>query len=213
MTRPSCIRVVKVGGSLFDLPDLPERLLAWMERQTPAHHVLVAGGGELVETIRKWHRQRALDATAAHWMCVDLMTVSAHFLHDRLPQVPLVEDDRLLCQRVGEQGVTIFGPAPWMRSAEPALPGVWLPSDWVTTSDAIAGRLAVALRAHEFVLMKSVLPPRRSGWELSALAASEFIDPILAQMAPELPTTRLVNMRSQPPAEGRVSRPGEAASR
>jgi len=33
------IRVVKVGGSLFDLPDLAERLHNWLGEQTPAHQV------------------------------------------------------------------------------------------------------------------------------------------------------------------------------
>ncbi|MCA9235991.1 MAG: hypothetical protein KDA44_11000 [Planctomycetales bacterium] len=209
--RETIVRVVKIGGSLFDLPDLPERLWKWMAVQSPAHHVLVAGGGKLVNVVREWDRQKTLDDAAAHWMCVDLLTVTAHFLHDRLPEIPLVEDDRLLCQRVGQQGATIFGPARWMRHSEPALPGVWLPSSWSTTSDAIAGRLAVALRAQEFVLMKSTLPPRRMAWELSALAAAEYIDPILAQMAPDLPPTWFVNLRKDPPETGRVVRPGGGA--
>jgi hypothetical protein len=173
---------------------------------------LVAGGGPLVEQVRSWSRQCAIDETAAHWMCVDLLTVTAHLLHSWLPEIPLVEDDVLLCQRVGEPGATIFGPAPWMRHAEPGLPGGWLPTSWETTSDSIAGRLAAALRADEFVLMKSDLPRRRAGRELSALAAVGFIDPILAQLAPELPPTRLVNLRADPPREARVPRPGESSA-
>lgn len=202
------VRVVKVGGSLFDLPDLAQRLRDWLAEQSPAHNVLVAGGGPLVETVRQWNRLAELSDAAAHWMCVDLMTVTAHFLHDRIPEIPLVEDDRLLCQRVGTQGATIFGPAPWLRHAEPALPGVWLPNSWETTSDAIAGRLAVALRADEFHLIKSDLPPRRSAWELSALAAADYVDPTLARMAPDLPPTWFVDLRSRPPRTGEVRLPG-----
>ncbi|HMP05555.1 MAG TPA: hypothetical protein PJ982_04325 [Lacipirellulaceae bacterium] len=207
------IRVVKVGGSLLDLPDLADRLSTWLAGQSPAHNVLLAGGGPLVEQVRAWNRQCSVDETAAHWMCVDLLTVTAHLLHAWLPDIPLVEDDRLLCQRVGDPGATIFGPAPWMRHAEPGLPGTWLPTSWETTSDSIAGRLAVALRADDFVLLKSDLPKRRAGRELSALAAVGYIDPILALMAPELPATRLVNLRSTPPRQARVPRPGESASR
>jgi aspartokinase-like uncharacterized kinase len=204
------IRVVKVGGSLFDLPDLPQRLRAWLAVQSRAHNVLLAGGGPLVERVRTWNRQCAIDETAAHWMCVDLLTVTAHMLHAWLPEIPLVENDGLLCQRVGEDGTTIFGPAPWMRHAEPGLPGIWLPTSWETTSDSIAGRLAVALRAGEFVLLKSDLPKRRAGRELSSLAAVGYIDPILALLAPELPPTRLVNLRADPPRQARVPRPGES---
>ena len=203
------IRVVKVGGSLFDLPDLGERLRQWLADQPPAHNVLLAGGGPLVEQIRTWHTEEPIEDAAAHWMCVDLLTVTAHMLHAWMPEIPLVEDDCLLCQRVGEPGATIFGPAPWMRHSEPGLPGTWLPSSWDTTSDSIAGRLAAALVADEFVLMKSALPRRRTSRELSALAAAGYIDAVLAQMAPELPPTRLVNLRSLPPIEARVPRPGE----
>jgi aspartokinase-like uncharacterized kinase len=203
------IRVVKVGGSLFDLPDLGRRLRDWLGRQRPAHNVLVAGGGPLVEQIRTWHADEPIEDAAAHWMCVDLLTVTAHMLHAWMPEIPLVEDDCLLCQRVGEPGATIFGPAPWMRHSEPGLPGTWLPSSWETTSDSIAGRLAAALVADEFVLMKSALPRRRTSRELSALAAAGYIDSVLAQMAPDLPLTRLVNLRSSPPIEARVPRPGE----
>jgi aspartokinase-like uncharacterized kinase len=203
------IRVVKVGGSLFDLPDLGQRLRQWLAVQPPAHNVLIAGGGPLVEQIRAWHAEEPIEDAAAHWMCVDLLTVTAHMLHAWMPEIPLVEDDCLLCQRVGEPGATIFGPAPWMRHSEPGLPGTWLPSNWETTSDSIAGRLAAALLADEFVLMKSALPRRKTSRELSALAAVGYIDSVLAQMAPELPRTRLVNLRTLPPIEARVPRPGE----
>ncbi len=203
------IRVVKVGGSLFDLPDLGQRLRQWLAVQPPAHNVLIAGGGPLVEQIRAWHAEEPIEDAAAHWMCVDLLTVTAHMLHAWMPEIPLVEDDCLLCQRVGEPGATIFGPAPWMRHSEPGLPGTWLPSNWETTSDSIAGRLAAALLADEFVLMKSALPRRKTSRELSALAAVGYIDSVLAQMAPELPRTRLVNLRALPPIEARVPRPGE----
>jgi hypothetical protein len=163
----------------------------------------------LVEQVRAWHADEPIDEVAAHWMCVDLLTVTAHLLHAWLPEIPLVEDDRLLCQRVGEAGATIFGPAHWMRHAEPGLPGTWLPSGWETTSDSIAGRLAVALAADEFVLLKSVLPRPRAAVELSALAATGYVDPMLAQMSAELPPVRLVNFRANPPTEFHLPRLGE----
>jgi aspartokinase-like uncharacterized kinase len=203
------IRVVKIGGSLLDVPQLPALLRKWLSAQSPAHHVLMAGGGPLVEQVRAWHADAPIDEVAAHWMCVDLLTVTAHLLHAWLPEIPLVEDDGLICQRVGEVGATIFGPAPWMRHAEPGLPGTWLPSGWETTSDSIAGRLAVALAADEFVLLKSQLPRAHAAVELSALAAIGYIDPVLAQMSSELPPVRLVNFRSTPPKEFRLPRPGE----
>ncbi len=201
----SVIRVVKVGGSLMDLADLPDRLRAWLAIQTPAHHVLVAGGGTLVEQVRKWHTIRPFSNVAAHWMAIDAMTITAHMLHDRLPEIALIEDERLLCQRVGHRDCTIFGPAPWLRNGEPNIPGTQLSAGWETTSDAIAGRLAIALAADELVLMKSALPrplraePARP--DLTTLAAEGYVDSMLARLASELPACRWVNLRGNPPQE------------
>jgi aspartokinase-like uncharacterized kinase len=203
------IRVVKVGGSLLDLPKLADKLRNWLAGQPPAHNVLVAGGGPLVEQIRIWHAAEAIDDAAAHWICVDLLTATAHLLHARLPEIPLVENEALLSQRVGKPGATIFGPARWMRHCEQSLPGMRLPSGWDTTSDSIAGRLAAALKADEFVLLKSALPQERASRKLNALVDAGYIDPVLAQMAAELPPTRLVNLRAEPVIEARVPRPGE----
>ena len=191
------IRVVKVGGSLFDLPDLAERLHQWLAAQAPAHHVLIAGGGTLVNQVRQWHQLNPLGDAAAHWMCVDLMTVTAHMLHDRLPEIPLVEDDRLLCQRVGERGCTIFGPASWLRHSEPRLHGIRLATNWEVTSDAIAARLAIVLAAEELVLMKSTLPT--GNVEIEGLAESGYVDRMLVDLAEEMPPTLLVDLRAEDP--------------
>jgi aspartokinase-like uncharacterized kinase len=188
------IRVVKVGGSLFDLPDLAQRLRRWLARQTPAHHVLVAGGGALVEQIRQWHRRQPLDESAAHWMCIDVLTVTAHLLHDRLPEIPLVEDDRWLLGRVGDQGCTIFGPAPWLRHSEPRIRGTRLPASWEVTSDSIAARLAAALLAQELVLVKSRSPRKLT---LEGLAAEGLIDGFMPRLAAELPAAAVVDLRSE----------------
>ena len=207
------IRVVKVGGSLLSLPDLSEKVRVWLAAQSQAHNVLVAGGGALVDHLRELDALHSIDATALHWMCIDVMTVTAHLLHAWLPEIPLVENDCLLCQRVGEPGATIFGPAPWLRHSEPGLSGTWLTTGPETTSDAIAGRLAVALAADEFVMLKSRLPRRDGPLQLPALSVIGYVDPMLAQMAPELPPTRLVNLRTPPCHEARVPRPGEGPRR
>ena len=192
------IRVVKVGGSLLDLPDLGDRLRGWLRRQSAAHHVLLAGGGKLVDEVRRWHEIRPLADVAAHWMCIDLLTVTAHLLHERLPEIPLVEDDLLLCQRIGDQACTIFGPAPWMRHSESRIAGKRLPASWGVTSDAIAGRLATVMAAEELVLAKSCLPAAR---DLAGAASEGLLDSALARYGCDLPSIRIVNVRSNLPDE------------
>jgi hypothetical protein len=134
------------------------------------------------------------------------MTVTSRLLEAWMPEITFIDDDRQLCQRVGQPGITLFAPAKWLRNSEPGLPGIWLPSNWATTSDSIAGRLAVALAADELVLMKSALPTN-GAVELTALAATGYLDHVLARMAPDLPRTRLMNMRQTPPSERDVARP------
>lgn len=193
------IRVVKVGGSLLELPDLADRLRRWLAAQSPAHHVLLGGGGPLADHVRLWHALRPLKDDTAHWMCVDLLTVTAHLLHARLPEIPLVEDDRLLCQRVGQRACTIFGPAAWLRHGEPRLPGTRLPATWDVTSDSIAARLAVALRAAELVLLKSTLP--EENLQVPELAKSGLVDAMFPRLVDELPAVRIVNMGADSRAE------------
>lgn len=207
------IRIVKVGGSLLSLPDVGRRLHAWLAAQSPAHNVLIAGGGSFVEELRKIHAIRPINEVAAHWMAIDLLTVTAHLLHERLDDVPLVEDDRLLCQRVGEPGTTIFGPSPWLRHNEPGLPGVWLARDWHTTSDAIAARLAIVLRADELVLLKSSLPRRGSSLDLAALSRFGYVDEMIAKLSVDLPPTRFVNLRDEPPPEQWANLSGSHSAR
>lgn len=196
LNRPS-VRVVKVGGSLFDLPDLPARVRAWLADEPPSHCVLIAGGGMLVEQVRQWHAQSPLDEVAAHWVCVDLMRVTARLLQAWLPEFQVTGQYNELRERLGQSGTTIFCVAEWLRRTEPSLSGIRLPSHWDVTSDAIAGRLAATLGADELVLLKSELPKSDED-DLPSLAAAGFIDQMLPRLAQELPPLRLVNLRSQP---------------
>ena len=193
------IRVVKVGGSLFELPDLSERFHRWLVDQAPAHHVLIAGGGELVEQVRTWHSRSPLREGTAHWICIDLMSVTARLLHETLPEFPLVEDEQFLLEHLHEPRSAIFDPSHWLREREPTLQGQSLPETWDVTSDSIAARLAISLQAVELVLLKSSLPSGEL--DFAALADSGFVDRFLPAMQTELPRVRLVNLRELPHRE------------
>jgi aspartokinase-like uncharacterized kinase len=188
-------RVVKVGGSLFDLPDLPERIQRWFATQPPAHNVLLAGGGQLAKQIRTWNLMTSFDDATAHWMCVDLLSVTAQLLKTRLPDLGLIDDERVLRDRMGTPGATIFSPAMWLREREPKAAGRRLPWNWDVTSDSIAGRLAAVLPADELVLLKSS-PPRDTADGLWDLTAAGYVDQFLPKLAAELPPVRTIDLRS-----------------
>ena len=58
--------VAKVGGSLFDLPQLGPALARWAAEQ-PAPVLYVPGGGPFADVIRALDRVHDLGDEAAHW--------------------------------------------------------------------------------------------------------------------------------------------------
>jgi 5-(aminomethyl)-3-furanmethanol phosphate kinase len=189
------VQVIKVGGSLLESPGLALRLQRFFNRHRDCHRVVITGGGKLVEQIRWWHAERPIDEETAHWMCIDLMSITARLLWTRLPELTLADNDCHLLSRLNSPGITLFAPAQWLRSSEPRLPGTKLSATWDTTSDAIAGRLAIVLGAERLTLLKSAPPPAEAN-DLAALAAAGYVDGMLARLATELPPLELLNLRA-----------------
>ncbi len=69
MTRSS-LTVIKVGGSLFDWPDLPSRLMEFLGgREAVDRHeriVLIAGGGAAADMVRGLDNMHRLGDETAH---------------------------------------------------------------------------------------------------------------------------------------------------
>lgn len=188
-------RVVKVGGSLLDWPLLPETLTAWLDAQPPAFNVIVCGGGELANSIRRADRVFSIGDESSHWLCIDALSISARLLIAILPESSLVATYRDLIERTAraEPGSVVVDPREFLRDQEPRLPGRKLPHDWSVTSDSIAARLARVVSADELVLLKSSDPSAES---LVELAAAGFVDRYLPVAAAAFSGLRIVNLRS-----------------
>lgn len=200
------IRVVKVGGSLFDFAGLPVALDDWLARQGNALPILVAGGGDLADAIRVASQRFRLDPVSAHWICVDAMTTSARLLAALLPAAEFLnryEDVQTRLQR-HRSAALVFAAGNFLRRIEPRLAGPKLPEDWTVTSDSIAARLAVALDASELVLMKSCdLGEVRT---VRDAAQAGLVDEFFPLAAADLPAIRWVNLRSAGAAERILNR-------
>lgn len=195
MTGVSRRRVIKLGGSLLDMPDMGSRLFTWLARQTPAFTVLVPGGGRLADAIREFDRLHPLGELAAHWSCVRVMTIQAEMLAAIWPQARLA---RSLAEieagaPLWREPVVLLDPWRFLREEEPAASERPLPASWQVTSDSIAGRLAQLFGADELVLLKSALPPASSPAEA---ASAGYLDSHFARLGP-LPRVRYVNLRSE----------------
>ena len=64
MARP--LTIVKVGGSLYDLPDLRARLQPWLSQAKSTDIILVPGGGATADVIRDFDRIHHLGEIWAH---------------------------------------------------------------------------------------------------------------------------------------------------
>ena len=100
--------VAKVGGSLYELPDLGERLRRWVVN-VDAPVLLVPGGGAGADVIRQLDHTHRIGEENAHWLALRVLTVNAHFLAALLdapvrsapgsPPAPLaVLDPHAFCQ-------------------------------------------------------------------------------------------------------------------
>jgi 5-(aminomethyl)-3-furanmethanol phosphate kinase len=184
------VRVVKVGGSLLrhqpeaQAKDLPAVLRSWLSRQSPALNVLVAGGGEFADAIRQADAMHGLGDEAAHWLCVDALSLTARLL-SRIVNAKVISRAEEIPAMA--EAICVFDPGPYLRSVEPVLGSTSLPPSWAVTSDSIAARIAEHLAADELVLLKSCLP---------AAATTPYVDDYFPAAAANLSLVRCVNLRS-----------------
>lgn len=121
--------VVKVGGSLYDLPDLGERLSQFFT-SLDDDIILVPGGGGAADTVRGWDRVHRLDAKASHWLAIQAMDLAGGLLRQ------LTDKNILQVEQFAREHDV-------------------LPCSWNVTSDSIAAHVASILNASLLVLLKS----------------------------------------------------------
>jgi aspartokinase-like uncharacterized kinase len=183
---------VKVGGSLYDLPDLGPRLRRWLDANAPRETILVPGGGRLADVVRDLDHLHRLGEEVAHGMALQAMAVSATFLAALLPGACVI-DGADLAELVWEQGRRPVLDACAFCESDEADPGR-LPHTWAVTSDSIAARLAVVAGAEDLVLLKSVPPPPG---DVAAWAEVRYVDAWLPRvLADGAVRVRAVDLRA-----------------
>jgi aspartokinase-like uncharacterized kinase len=195
---------VKLGGSLLDLPDLPDRISAWLNTQGEGSHLFFVGCGRLGDVVREYDQQLDLGETVSHRMCLSLLSVTAEIAATRL-HFPLVGEAS------PQHRAAVFDPRDWLHQHESAPHGPPWPRTWATTSDSLAATLAVELGSTELVLLKSSSSPEINGSHdefLAHWAATGYVDQHFPLAARPLATIRVVSLRAgnAPPAEYVLSR-------
>lgn len=184
-------RIVKVGGSLLDCPDLPRRLGAWLNDEPSSWNLVVVGGGALVDRIRTYDREWGLGEVTSHWLAIRGMGLNAAAL-----TAAMGWDS---CLRTAEEIET------WRRSLRFGNPNIKTsrcvvvddllrddaqpPSEnWRYTSDSLSAWLAHRIGADELVLLKSTTPD-------VAQDPKTFVDSAFSEVAIGIPRVIAVNLR------------------
>jgi aspartokinase-like uncharacterized kinase len=156
--RPAT-RVIKLGGSLLDLPDWSTRLNGWLALQPLAINCLVVGGGALVDQMRETPElARRFSQQQIHWLAIRAMAMQAECVLAFLPAARRLDRCRPLAVGRAARAVWIVDAWHFMRVEDSLLADGPLPASWDVTSDSIAARVALATSADELVLLKSTLP-------------------------------------------------------
>jgi aspartokinase-like uncharacterized kinase len=186
--------VIKVGGSLFDLPDLAARLRDFVRRLAAPEVLLVPGGGPAADVVRRLDACHALGQEAAHWLALRALTVNAHFLAVLCLPRPVVAGT---CDEIRDglraDGTAVLDAFRFMEADE-GRPGA-LPHTWDVTSDSVAARVAGVAGARRLCLLKSAPLPPGLDWRDAGrrgLVDRAFADVLTA--APQL-SVRWVNLR------------------
>jgi aspartokinase-like uncharacterized kinase len=180
------ILVTKVGGSLYDLPDLRDRLQCWTASLPGRRVLFVPGGGRLADVIRGFDRQHVLGEERAHWLALRVLSVNAHFLSD-LVGAPVLPSPHQL-----DKSVAVLDPYSFCLEDE-GQPRA-LEHSWRVTSDSVAARVAEVVGG-DLVLLKSVDCPSAMCWADAARAG--MVDEAFPELfASSGIRVRWVNLRS-----------------
>jgi len=196
--------VWKLGGSLFNLPDLAERIRQRYAQQSPALPViLIPGGGAFADSVRQMDEVHQLDPADSHQLALDAMRLSASLVAALLQQ-SAVSDWATQLQTIAawkrndvQPGLHVWNVIDTWHTLLPDLErmGGELPADWRLTSDSIAAALAAYWGADQLVLVKSIDRPAESSWE--AMAKAGAVDDVFPQVAPHVKRIEWINLRAQ----------------
>lgn len=180
--------VLKVGGSLYDLPDLADRLARLIASLNAPDVLLVPGGGDAADAVRALDRVHRLGPHVSHWLALRACSLNGRFLASVLPASVVVDP-------AAHRGLGVLDSAAFAALDE-GRDGC-LPHVWEATSDSVAARVAEVAGA-ELVLLKSVTIPSGVSWDEGARLG--HVDPIFPEVVRRSSLrARAVNLRDDSP--------------
>ncbi|GAC1449696.1 MAG: hypothetical protein NVSMB9_33670 [Isosphaeraceae bacterium] len=190
--------VIKVGGSLLTWPQLPARLTDLLSRTRHHSTVLIVGGSRAVDFVRELDSIHGIGQKRAHDLALNALDLTASALTALVPGLRRVDDPDEIAEARSSGAIPVLAPRRFMEKIDHPSPAP-LPATWAVTSDSIAARLAVYLRADELWLLKST----GLGASLTRERAARdgLVDPIFPEASATLPRVLLINLKANPPTE------------
>lgn len=149
MRSGSSVWVVKIGGSLQDTAQLGQ----WLDSLVAfgkGRVALVAGGGRFADAVRCSQKKSGFSDYAAHKMALLAMEQYAYLMCDLHSELQPVDSIKGIQRILTDKGIPLWLPYKEVsRTAD-------IPASWETSSDGLAGWLALELRCHSLMLVKSI---------------------------------------------------------
>jgi aspartokinase-like uncharacterized kinase len=137
------MRVVKLGGSLLETGQMFDCLKRIV--QTTENTVVVCGGGEFANYVRKAQKKWHFNDVAAHEMAILAMQQTAVMCQNLQPKFVIAPS----ISEIKNHHFVIWSPnIADLNAAE-------IPATWNITSDSLAAWLATKLKADKLVVVKS----------------------------------------------------------
>lgn len=198
--------VLKLGGSLFDLPDLAVKVRQVLNHLDGDLPLLICGGGAAADLVRQWHRDFQLDEEQAHWLALEAIRLNQRLLLELLPECELVASRESAAAAWQRERVPLLDLAAFVHAEESSLAQAErLPHIWDVTSDSLAGWIAIRWPARRLVLLKSAELPITDG-PLNFRAAVDLglVDAHFPGLGPDLPPTWWCPLRGNDVMEFRL---------
>ena len=134
-------QVVKIGGSLF-----PKHAIELAKELDNTDSVIILGGGEFANLIRKYDDEIHFSDETNHWRAIDCMDIIAKLVDDKVNSTRLVHSISEVKQ-ISDEGFTpIFVVSDFLKKEDP------FECSWDVTSDSIAAYVSHLLNANLFIV-------------------------------------------------------------
>jgi len=134
-------QVVKIGGSLF-----PDYAINLAEKLKNTGSVIILGGGEFANLIRKYDDDINFSEETNHWTAIDCMDIIAKLVNDKVDSTKLAYSIDEVNEILDEGFTPIFVVSEFLKREDP------FECSWDVTSDSIAAYVSHILNANLLIV-------------------------------------------------------------